>query len=105
MGRGCGTKLAYEWKSRKFITAPPLNYGAAKIDADFEMSEAEAGFRPGIPMMPRLPQTRHWLPPAQWMTDLADSALGEYEIGGDAMQAIPPLLSIRCNSSYGRMAC
>lgn len=36
-----GTKLSYEWKSKKFITAPPINYGAAKIDADFDMTEAE----------------------------------------------------------------
>ena len=85
-----GTKLSYEWKSRKFITASPVNYGAAKIDADFDMSEAELASA----------QNSHHaaiaanqaLAGSDAMDDgLADSALGEYEIGGDAMQSLPPL--------------
>ena len=85
-----GTKLSYEWKSKKFLTASPVNYGAAKIDADFDMSEAELASA----------QNSHHaaiaanqaLAGSDAMDDgLADSALGEYEIGGDAMQALPPL--------------
>lgn len=85
-----GTKLTYEWKSKKFVTAPPVNYGAAKIDADFDMSEAEIA----------LAQASHAaaLAANQALVDsggmndgLADPALGEYEIGGDDMRAIPPL--------------
>ncbi|MEP6605544.1 MAG: hypothetical protein ABJA60_05445 [Nitrosospira sp.] len=85
-----GTKLSYEWKSKKFLTASPVNYGAAKIDADFDMSEAELASA----------QNSHHaaiaanqaLAGSDAMDDgLADSALGEYEIGGDAMQSLPPL--------------
>ena len=85
-----GTKLSYEWKSRKFITAPPVNYGAAKIDADFDMPEAElasaqSAYNTAI-------AANQALVVSDAMDDgLGDSALGEYEIGGDAMQAIPPL--------------
>ena len=85
-----GTKLSYEWKSRKFITAPPVNYGAAKIDADFDMPEAElASARSAYDTAIAANQA---LVVSGAMDDgLGDSALGEYEIGGDAMQAIPPL--------------
>jgi hypothetical protein len=85
-----GTKLAYEWKSRKFITASPVNYGAAKIDADFSMSEAEvAAARNSHDAAIAANQALAVLGATD--DSLADSALGEYEIGGDAMQAIPPL--------------
>jgi hypothetical protein len=85
-----GTKLSYEWKSRKFVTAPPVNYGAAKIDADFDMPEAElASARSAYNTAIAANQA---LIVSGAMDDgLGDSALGEYEIGGDAMQAIPPL--------------
>lgn len=85
-----GTKLFYEWKSRKFVTAPPVNYGAAKIDADFDMPEAElASARSAYNTAIAANQA---LIVSGAMDDgLGDSALGEYEIGGDAMQAIPPL--------------
>ena len=85
-----GTKLSYEWKSRKFVTAPPVNYGAAKIDADFDMPEAElASARSAYNTAIAANQA---LVVSDAMDDgLGDSALGEYEIGGDAMQALPPL--------------
>jgi hypothetical protein len=85
-----GAKLSYEWKSREFITASPVNYGAAKIDADFDMSEAElASARNSHNVAIAANQA---LAISGAIDDgLADSALGEYEIGGDAMQAIPPL--------------
>ncbi|MDN5752408.1 MAG: hypothetical protein L0H15_03875 [Nitrosospira sp.] len=85
-----GTKLSYEWKSKQFISAPPVNYGAAKVDADFDMSEAEtaaaqADYDAAI-------AANQALIDGGTMNDgLADPALGEYEIGGDEMQAVPPL--------------
>ncbi|HET7060543.1 MAG TPA: hypothetical protein VFI43_00030 [Nitrosospira sp.] len=85
-----GTKLAYEWKSKKFVTAPPVNYGAAKIDADFEMTEAESAAA----------QVAHdatimanaGLMAGNSMNDgLGDACLGEFEISGDEMRPVPPL--------------
>jgi hypothetical protein len=85
-----GAKLAYEWKSRKFITAPPVNYGAAKIDADFDMPEMEAAS--AQTSYDAAIAANQALITAGMMNDgLADSCLAEYEIGGDAMQDIPPL--------------
>ncbi|SHL43100.1 hypothetical protein SAMN05216428_102385 [Nitrosospira sp. Nsp11] len=86
-----GTKLAYEWKSKKFITAPPINYGAAKIDADFDMTEAEsassgASFEASIAANQALIDGR-------LMDDgLADAELGERELCGDAMESTPSLV-------------
>lgn len=85
-----GTKLIYEWKSRKFVTAPPLNYGAARIDADFEMSEEEVALARSA--NESAVAANHALAVSGAMDDgLADSAVGEHEIGGDAMCPIPPL--------------
>ncbi|ARO87845.1 hypothetical protein EBAPG3_008745 [Nitrosospira lacus] len=85
-----GTKLSYEWKSKKFISQPPLNYGAAKVDADFDMSEAETGA--ALTAYNAAIAANQALITAGAMNDgLADPYLGEYEIGGDEMQAIPPL--------------
>ncbi len=85
-----GTKLSYEWKSRKFISASPVNYGAARIDADFDMAEtetaaAQASHSAAISAnLAKMDSDR--------MEDgLAEPPLGEFEIGGDAMQEIPPL--------------
>ncbi|MEP7371110.1 MAG: hypothetical protein ABI659_02675 [Nitrosospira sp.] len=85
-----GTKLSYEWKSKKFITAPPLNYGAAKIDADFDMTEAETGS--ATASYAAAVAANQALITAGTMNDgLADPSLGEYETGGDEMQVIPAL--------------
>ncbi|MGH8685646.1 MAG: hypothetical protein ACREUM_09890, partial [Nitrosospira sp.] len=86
-----GTKLSYEWKSKKFITAPPVNFGAVKIDADFDMSEAETGAASAS--HDAAIAANQALITAGTMNDgLADPSLGEYEIGGDEMEIIPPLV-------------
>ncbi|SCY25693.1 hypothetical protein SAMN05216420_10414 [Nitrosospira sp. Nl5] len=86
-----GTKLSYEWKSKKFITAPPVNYGAAKIDADFDMSEEETGA--AQTSYDTAIAANQALVTAGTLNDgLADPSLGEYEIGGDEMEMIPPLI-------------
>lgn len=85
-----GTKLSYEWKSKQFLTASPLNYGAAKIDADFEMTEAEI-FGAVDAHAAIIASNRVLITSGGTDDGLADSALGEYEVGGDAMQALPPL--------------
>jgi hypothetical protein len=85
-----GTKLPYEWKSKKFITAPPINYGAAKVDADFDMSEAETGA--ALSAYDAAIAENQALVSADAMNDgLADPYLVEYEIGGDEMRPNPPL--------------
>jgi hypothetical protein len=84
-----GTKLSYEWRSKKFLTAPPINYGAAKIDADFSMSEAEsAGSQAAYDA---IVASNEALITVGLNDGLADPYLGEYEIGGDEMQLLPPL--------------
>lgn len=85
-----GTKLNYEWKSKQFLTASPLNYGAAKIDADFEMTEAEI-FGAIDAHAAIIASNRVLITSGGTDDGIADSALGEYEVGGDAMQALPPL--------------
>lgn len=86
-----GTKLLYEWKSKKFITAPPINYGAAKIDADFDMSEAEIGA--ALSVYDVAIAGNQALVSVDAMNDaLAEPYLGEYEIGGDEMRPNPPLI-------------
>jgi hypothetical protein len=85
-----GTKLIYEWRSKKFVTARPINYGAARIDADFEMSEAELAFAQSA--HEAAVAANRALTTSGAMDDgLADAALAEYEIGGDAMRPIPAL--------------
>lgn len=87
-----GTKLSYEWKSKQFITAPPLNYGAAKIDADFSMNEAESSAAQTA--YDAAIAANEALITAGTMNDgLADPSIGEYEIGGDEMAAIPALIA------------
>jgi hypothetical protein len=36
-----GVRRLYDWMSKEFLTLPPVNMGAVKIDADFTMTEAE----------------------------------------------------------------
>lgn len=85
-----GTKLSYEWKSKQFLTANPLNYGAAKIDADFEMTETEQ-FAAEDAIASIIASNRVLMSTGGTDDGLADSGLGEYAIGGDAMQELPPL--------------
>lgn len=85
-----GTKLSYEWKSKKFITAPPLNYGAAKIDADFDMTEAETGSATAS-YAAAIAENQALITGGTMNDGLADPSLGEYETGGDEMRVIPVL--------------
>ncbi|MDQ3185316.1 MAG: hypothetical protein M3Q16_02415, partial [Pseudomonadota bacterium] len=85
-----GTKLSYEWKSKKFITAPPINYGAAKIDADFDMTEAESAAA-SASHTAAIDANQALITGGAMNDGLADASPGEYEIGGDEMHAIPPL--------------
>jgi hypothetical protein len=87
-----GTKLSYEWKSKMFLSGPPVNYGAAKIDADFGMSEAESAA--ALTAYDAAIAANEALITANGMNDgLADPSLGEYEIGGDEMDVIPALVA------------
>lgn len=36
-----GVRKLYDWMSKEFLTLPPINLAAVKIDADFTMSEAD----------------------------------------------------------------
>lgn len=86
-----GTKLSYEWKSKQFLSGPPINYGAAKIDADFDMTEAEVAAAQTA--YDAAIAANDALITANAMNDgWADPYLGEYEIGGDEMDEIPPLV-------------
>ncbi|HEU4854279.1 MAG TPA: hypothetical protein VFS89_03215 [Nitrosospira sp.] len=85
-----GTKLSYEWKSKMFLFGSPVNYGAAKIDADFRMTEAEIGSAAGS-FDAVIAANQALIDAAQLNDSLAEPALSEYEIGGDAMEAIPAL--------------
>jgi hypothetical protein len=87
-----GSKLSYEWKSKKFVTTPPVNYGAAKIDADFEMSEAESSATRAAHNS-AIAANRAAIIQQSMDDGLADPGLGEYEIGGDARNEIPPLIT------------
>lgn len=86
-----GTKLNYEWRSKQFVSNPPLNYGAVKIDADFEMTleeieAAQGGYNAAV-------AANQAIIDAYAMNDgLGDPALGEYELGGDEMTPVPPLI-------------
>ena len=87
-----GTKLSYEWKSKNFLTAPPVNYGAVKIDADFDMTEGESGAAQTA--YDAAIAANETLITSGAMNDgLADPALGEYEVGGDEMAVIPALVA------------
>ncbi|HEU4854395.1 MAG TPA: hypothetical protein VFS89_03805 [Nitrosospira sp.] len=86
-----GTKLPYEWRSKFYIFPAPINYGAAKIDADFTMttdesSAAQTTYNEAV-------AANQALIDGNTMNDaLGDPSLGEYEVGGDAMQPIHPLV-------------
>ncbi|PTR16262.1 hypothetical protein C8R31_102276 [Nitrosospira sp. Nsp2] len=87
-----GSKLSYEWKSKKFVTTPPVNYGAAKIDADFDVSEAELAATQAAHDS-AIAANRAVITQRGMDDGLADPGLGEYAIGGDAMDEIPPLIA------------
>jgi hypothetical protein len=36
-----GERLMYDWLSKEFLLAPPVNFGAAKVDADFSSTTEE----------------------------------------------------------------
>lgn len=84
-----GTKLSYEWKSKQFVSGPPVNYGAAKLDADFDMTEDELTGAQGS--FDEAVAANEALITAGLNDGLADPYLGEYEIGGDEMADFPPL--------------
>ncbi len=85
-----GTKLSYEWKSKKFISQPPVNYGAAKIDADFSMTEAESGSS-SESFEDAIAANQLFIDNNLMNDGLADPYLMEYEIGGDEMLPLPAL--------------
>lgn len=86
-----GTKLSYEWKSKRFTLPAPLNYGAAKVDADFGMSEAETAAAQLV--FSNAVAANQALINANTVNDgLADPYLGEYPIGGGEMEPLPPLV-------------
>jgi hypothetical protein len=87
-----GSKLSYEWKSKKFVTTTPVNYGAAKIDADFDMSEAESAATQAA-YDSAIAANRAVITQQSMDDGLADPSLGEHSIGGDAMDEIPPLIT------------
>lgn len=85
-----GTKLTYEWKSKQFIAAPPVNYGAAKVDADFSISEAES--ESALTSYNAVIAANAALIAAYGLNDtLADPYINEYEIAGDELADIPTL--------------
>jgi hypothetical protein len=76
-----GTKLNYEWKSKRFVMAPPLNFGACKIDADFDQTEGETSAAQSA--RDSAIAANAALISGNAMNDsLANPYLGEYEIGG-----------------------
>lgn len=86
-----GTKLTYDWRSKYFIFPTPLNYGAAKIEADFTMDEDET--TGAIDSYNLIIEANQLLIASDAMNDaFAEQYLGEYEIGGDAMEPIPALV-------------
>lgn len=86
-----GTKLSYEWKSKQFVLAAPLNYGAVRIDADFAMTPEETDSA-NAGHLAAIAANQAMIDAGTVNDGLADPALGEYEIGGDAMDEIPPLV-------------
>lgn len=85
-----GTKLSYEWRSKYFISPPPVNYGAAKLDIDLSMTPGESqGAQDAYDAI--LLANQVLINAGELNDSLADPALSEYELGGDAMQPIPPL--------------
>ncbi|MEO9231635.1 MAG: hypothetical protein ABI216_22155 [Devosia sp.] len=85
-----GTKLSYEWKSKCFIFPAPVNYGAVKLDTDFSMSGDEVGAAQ-IAFDGLVASNQALINGGKMNDGLADPAFGEYEIGGDEMQPLPPL--------------
>lgn len=85
-----GTKLSYEWRSKYFLFPSPVNYGAAKLDADFSIAEAEsAGALQSYEAI--IASNQALINSGEANDGFAEPALGEYEIGGDAMEPIPAL--------------
>jgi hypothetical protein len=86
-----GGKLIYEWRSKQFLSGPPLNYGAAKIDADFGMTEEEIAAAQATHDA-AITANEAFIASGGMNDGLADPALGEYGVGGDALPVVPPLV-------------
>jgi hypothetical protein len=85
-----GTKLSYEWRSKLFMLPAPVNFGAAKLDADFTMTEAETGA--SQESYDAVVAANQALINGNLMNDaLADPYLAEYEVAGDGMADLPAL--------------
>lgn len=85
-----GTKLSYEWRSKYFLFPAPINYGAARIEADFGTTEKESSGAV-VSYDTIIAANQAMIASGTTNDALAEPALSEYEIGGDAMEDIPAL--------------
>lgn len=85
-----GEKINYSWKSKRFTLPKPINLGAARVDAKFTQTlEETQALQAQIDAIVVLNQAI--IDGGLTNDGMADTFLGEYEIGGDAMQELPSL--------------
>lgn len=86
-----GQRDLYDWMSREEVLPTPINLGAAKVDADFSMTEAEiaaaqAAYDAAVAANQALINS------GETFGALGDTELGELWLCGDELSDIPPLL-------------
>lgn len=84
-----GLRDLYDWWSKEIVLPRPVNLGAAKLDADFSMTDAEIAAAAAA-IEAAIVGNQALIDAGQTYGALGEHVLGDYEIGGDAMADIPP---------------
>lgn len=83
-----GQRDLFDWWSKEFVLPRPVNLGAAKIDADFTMTEAEsvAAGQAGYQVVAA---NQDLIDDGQTFGAIGENILGVLPIGGDEMGDVP----------------
>lgn len=85
-----GQRDQYDWWSREALLPKPVNMGAARVDADFVMSDAEILAAEAAVAAARA-ANQAMIDAGQTYGAIGEHYIGEFEIGGDALPELPAL--------------
>jgi len=85
-----GTRESLDWKSKEFVVPNPVNWGAAKVDADFEMSEEEAAAAQAA-YDAIIAGNATLISSGTLGSSMNGASLNRYSLNGSAMSLVPSL--------------
>lgn len=88
-------RLSYDWMSKEFFTPDRVNWGAAKVDADFTGLTAAESAAIAAAATAATVANQATINALTWDFDGGTSAVGEIEVGGVSFAPAPPDTSNR----------